>query len=175
MNVCKERELIYFRVPATGSTTFIQSCGFWPSGADHITFREAQEDPNWGAVRHFKKITLIRHPVAWVESMYAMCIRAKTHWREYALYWHDEWASPQRFLRCLKVTPLDWVADEYGIVRADTVYRIEDLDSVCAELGVTPTPGHWNKTWDKRPIDWSDNDLAIMRDKFQREFAYYSN
>lgn len=166
MYVNSTRNLAYIRVPATGSTTFLASFpgDFWiRDGSDHETLSKAL--PRTSGL---KVVTVIRHPMDWLKSIYWMTTRAKGHWLQFVSGDYDPEISPEAFLDQLTVAPLDWVTVD-GEVRADRVYRIEDLAEICKELGGNPAQP-LNKTESRPSVEWPEE---AVRMKFAREYAHY--
>jgi hypothetical protein len=155
MYYSKAHDLLYVRVPCTGSTSLLDALNFERVGrADHLKIR----DFNLEEYKESRKIGFIRHPIDWVGSVW---------------WGHSSWAEwgcgTRKDTTLLELgekvdTPLDWLSDELEI------WRTEDLDRFLSEMGCKTIP-HLNKTDDKETL--SEEVVEIIKRRFQREFEYY--
>jgi len=179
MWVSEERELLYIRVPKTGSESFVNALKLkWLGSKGHQTVWDAmQTNPMFYYYHHlkFKKIGFIRHPLPWLDSFFGWSMRGY-QWRDY-VYGppYEKGKGGDQFLFNLTVTPLSWLTHpETGELLVDEVYRTEDLPKIADEMNITIK--HLNPTTEgrfKKQLDWHDYRLAYVDKRFARELEYY--
>ena len=181
MYVSHGRQLIYVRVPRTGSTWFLRhnrDLVHLSSGVDHETVWEAMSRDVWQEVSHYKRIGFVRQPLSWIPSFCYMCAQERRNWERYISDtepYSRATGCTDRFLSNLKMTPFDWFTNpETGEVLVDTIYRTEDLHEM---FPVNPEI-RWKRenrrpSGDQYDLEFSDEGLAMMKDRFARELEYY--
>ena len=125
----------------------------------------------------YEKIGLIRHPFDWLKSFYKICLEAGSHWND----WVPGAKNPgkehsQKTLNLFlanTMTQFDWLTHpETGKLLVDKIYRIEDLAKISAKWGVD-NPERLNETGAPIPIEWTDDQLGLIKKRFARELSYY--
>lgn len=171
MYVSDKERLVWFRVPAAGSTSYLKVLqhrapdlkAFSP---DHDLFRDQFERGAWGH-DGYDIIVNIRDPWKWVMSMYAMCHRSSAHWGEYVGTSHGKKKNDIEYFLENVVTPLDWVTHP-------TTGKVIATEVACVEKAYTEF-GHLNMTTmgAKRKFEMTTPLASIFRKRFHRELAYY--
>ena len=180
MYICHELELIYIRIPKTGSNSFIKSMSTKyelthidskKAHSEHFTALQTKkyvdakfEGDVWN---EYKKIVFIRYPRNWVRSIYCL--------REIKSACGEDNTKPfSEFVRNLKLTEFSFFTDEFGKVMVDNVYTMErDLETILHKYGVRHS--HINKTpLDKlNSVEVTPEDKVIIDEKLRRELEYY--
>lgn len=174
MYVNEETREVYIRIPGTGSTSFLKHHpGFTQRGAkDHETLYQAMAKEHWGGCGDFTKITMIRHPMQWLTTMYVMCRRSRAHWRQFIGADLDGNASEAMRRRVFleRMPPLrSWVENPVtGEVLVDVVHRVEDMSGM-PHLNATSSDDK-----DKYAPLWSAADLLMITGRFDWSLSHYS-
>ena len=155
-----EHDILYVRVPCTGSTSIVRSSlGFKQIG--HGDHEKAQAFGGWAKYPSSRRIGFVRNPLDWFGTVF----NAHKMWREWSVAERDleDWQLAER---C--DTPFDWfMQDDQQVITE--IWRTEDLDQFFTSLGAEPA--HMNKTGGKYPL--SEKAVDIIHQRFDREWSFY--
>jgi hypothetical protein len=113
----------------------------------------------------YRKIAFVRHPYTWVRSIY--------HEKLFNSMMHENRTKPYpEYIRNLHTNMFRWFVDEDDRVLIDTIYRMEDLDKIMMEeFGAII--GHKNRTPNNASNTLTEENKAILNEKFAREMEFY--
>lgn len=184
MLVFPDLKLIYIRVPATGSTSFVQSLTeTWPESKerdyrgvvqakllnnirmqDHFTAEQGRLTIPAKIWNSYEKIGFVREPLSWAKSIYRKTAIVNSIDINNSGTFED-------FLRRLDKTPYYWFTDHQKNVIIDTIYRMEDMANVCKKYQIGYK--HINPAATFREITVTPQAETILREKFWREYEHY--
>ena len=177
MFISHKRQVIYVRVPSTGSTTFINAIidrGFEriPYSGDHWRLEQVPELLKEHS--HYEVWGFVRHPYDWFLTTWLM---RDCNLHEYGINnWDRETMKcPQAIESQVELaektrTPIDWLTID-GELRAK-VFRTEDLTSVLASFDVSPMRLNSHRK-QKAGIEIEKEAKAVIDRRFYREMEFY--
>jgi len=166
------KRMLYFRVPGTGSTSFLDMVKDQRSkcGDDHamacdtrLDFREEYKDWEW--------FTIIRNPYDWAITFHAMCCRSLDHYNDWCDGEHSKEKPLEDFLSDLKITPLDWITVDEKL--AGTVYKIESEKELSRKFDLVKLDKRRNSHPDLHKGEWTAYAIDAAKIRLHRELAYY--
>ena len=173
--VCKRKDVVFIRVPKTGSTAVYRTVlnpktgpGWYSYGQPtHILARDV-DDELVEKYRQYTWIGGIRHPYKWIPSLYNWASLKtapnRDRWLKGGACPHD-WYS---FVQSIIHTPFDWLEHpeiDVQFYKQEDPTPIEDLlGCKLVEANVTPNPREFKPDAKTR---------ELIERKFHRELACY--
>jgi hypothetical protein len=80
---------------------------------------------------------------------------------------------PAAFLEAMPMTPYDWFTAPDGSVRANEIWRMEDMRDFTDKFDLPPL---WYNRQPKNlryNVLWTPDDLALIKKRFHRELEHY--